>query len=89
MSKLLLSVLDNYNRQLSATLLQARQQWPSLYGVEDERLSEDELEKRREALLAAMTYLEQLQQLLTRFANQPGAVALRAAQRDGGNEVVG
>ena len=89
MSKLLLSVLDNYNRQLSATLLQARQQWPSLYSVEDERLSEDEIEKRREALLAAMIYLEQLQQLLTRSADQPGAVALRPAQRDGGNEVVG
>ena len=69
MSKLLLSVLDDYNRRLSATLIQAEQQWPSLCSVEDELLSEDELEKRRETLLLAMAYLEQLQQLLARFAD--------------------
>ena len=69
MSKLLLSVLDDYNRRLSAILIQAEQQWPSLCSVEDELLSEDELEKRRETLLLAMAYLEQLQQLLARFAD--------------------
>lgn len=80
MSKLLLSVLGDYNRQLSATLLQAAQQWPNLYGVEDERLSEDEFEKWREALLTAMTDLEQLKKLLARSVDQSQAVALHPVQ---------
>ena len=83
MSKLLLSVLGYYNQQLSATLLQAAQQWPNLYGVEDERLSEDEFEKRREALLTAMTYLEQLKKLLARSVDQSRAMARHPVQCGG------
>ena len=84
MSRLLLSVLDDYNRQLRATLIRAEQQWPNLCSVEDERLSEDELEKRRKALLLAMAYLEQLEQLLARSADQTGVMAVYNTVQNGG-----
>ena len=69
MSKLLMSVLGNYNRRLRATFIYAEQQWLSLCSVEDDLLSEDELEKRREALLLAMAYLEQPQHLAVAVYN--------------------
>ena len=65
MSKLLLTVLGEYNQQLSALLVRAEQQWPTLCTQEDEQLSEQIIEERRRTLLLAMNYLDQLQQLLT------------------------
>lgn len=76
MSKLLLTVLGNYNQRLSAVLDQAEQHWPSLCATEDELLPAEELEERRRALLLAMEYLEQLQRLLNRHADQFAAAVL-------------
>lgn len=74
MSHLLLSVLGAYNQQLSAVLARAEQHWPALCAHEDNQLSEAELEERRRTLLLAMTYLDQLQQLLTHQAAWPDSV---------------
>ncbi|MBC6613184.1 hypothetical protein H8B15_19840 [Hymenobacter sp. BT507] len=64
MSQLLMTVLGDYNQQLSALLARAEQQWPALCAHENERLSEQKIEQRCRTLLLAMTYLDQLQQLL-------------------------
>lgn len=71
MSNLILKVLGNYNQELAAVLACAEQQWPRLCANEDELLSAPEVEERRRTLLLAMTYLNQLKQLLGRQAEQP------------------
>lgn len=71
MSKYLMKVLGNYNQQLSAALVRAEQQWPALCTGKDVEPTEQEVEEQRRALLLAMTYLDQLQQLLGRQAASP------------------
>lgn len=79
MSKLLLKVLGNYNQQLAATLARAEQHWPALCA--DEVLTEAEIENRRRTLLLAITYLDQLQRLLCRHADQHEAAAFWESSR--------
>ena len=69
-----MQVLGGYNQQLSALLAHAEQQWPALCAEEDEPTA-PEIEKRRQALLLALTYLDHLQQLLDRQADQHKATA--------------
>ena len=77
MSKLILSVLNSYNQQLTEALALAERAWPALHQEADETLTEAETEERRKTLFLAMVYLDQLQALLDRQTDRQAASTLR------------
>lgn len=81
MSKYLRKILGSYNQQLTAVLASAEQHWPTLCADEDETLTDHEVAQRRRTLLLAMTYLDQMQQLLSGLAAPPAAPAFREQSR--------
>ena len=65
-----MQVLGTYNQELTSALARAQQQWPTLCASTNDSLPEQELEERRWTLLLAMAYLDQLNRLLCRQADQ-------------------
>ncbi|WP_375419208.1 hypothetical protein [uncultured Hymenobacter sp.] len=79
MSKMLMRVLGDNNRELATVLARVEQECPQLYNDSSDTWVTDELEERRYTLLLGMTYLSRLQRLLDREVSPPRAADSRGA----------